>query len=93
MPVQDLDRSCFLILNLSLRNIKANNIVIDKHDNKKGTVKSVGLAQLKGKRFLEYIAYHDDNLGEPILQLTMAFEKGYSIEIAGSAIIQQLKSK
>ena len=71
--------------------IKANSIVIGKHDNKKGTVKSVGLTQLKGKRFLEYIAYHDDNLGEPILQLTLAFEKGYSIEIAGSAIIQQLK--
>jgi hypothetical protein len=73
-----------------LISIKANSIIISKHDNKKGTVKSVGLAQLKGKRFLEYIACHDELVG---LQLTMAFEKGFSIEIAGSAMIQELKPK
>jgi hypothetical protein len=73
-----------------LISIKANSIVISKNDNKKGTVKSVGLAQLKGKRFLEYIAWHDELIG---LKLTMAFEKGFSIEIAGSAIIQELKPK
>ena len=70
--------------------IKANSIVIGKQDSKKGTVKSVGLAQLKEKRFLEYIAWHDELIG---LQLTMAFEKGFSIEIGGSAIIQELKPK
>ena len=79
----DLEETYFI-------SIKANSIVIGKHDNKKGTVKSVGLAQLKGKRFLEYIAWHDELIG---LQLTMAFEKGFSIEIAGSAIIQELKPK
>ncbi|MGO9387892.1 MAG: hypothetical protein ACLPWD_07595 [Methanobacterium sp.] len=70
--------------------IKANSIVIGKQDSKKGTIKSVGLAQLKEKRFLEYIAWHDELIG---LQLTMAFEKGFSIEIGGSAIIQELKPK
>ncbi len=71
--------------------VKANSISTRKHDSKKGTVKTVGLAQLKEKRFLEYIAWHDDNSGG--LQLTMAFEKGFSIEITGSTIIQELKPK
>ena len=74
-------------------NIKADCIVVGKHDTKKGTVKSVGLGQLKGKRFLEYIAWHDDNIVGPVLQLTMAFEKGYSIEISGSTVIEEIKSK
>lgn len=73
--------------------IKADSIVVGKHDTKKGTVKSVGLAQLKGKRFLEYIAWHDDNAIGPQLQLSMAFEKGYSIEISGSTVIEEIKSK
>ncbi len=73
--------------------IKADSIVIGKQDSKKGTVKSVGLAQLKEKRFLEYIAWDDENYDESIFRLTMAFEKGYSIEIAGSLIIQEIKPK
>jgi hypothetical protein len=73
--------------------IKANSIVIGKQDNKKGTIKSVGLAQLKEKQFLEYIAWDDDNYDESIFRLTMAFEKGYSIEIAGSIVIQEIKPK
>ena len=73
--------------------IKANSIVIGKQENKKGTIKSVGLAQLKEKRFLEYIAWDDDNYDESIFRLTMAFEKGFSIEIAGSIVIQEIKPK
>lgn len=68
--------------------IKSDSIVIGKHDSKNSTFKSVGLGQLKEKRFLEYIAWQDNNW---VGQLTMAFEDGYSIELSGSTIIEELK--
>lgn len=75
-----------------LISVKADDIIISKHDNKKGTSKTVGLAQLKGKRLLEYIALHDDEGNGNILQLTMAFENGYSIELRGSTEITEIES-
>jgi hypothetical protein len=68
--------------------IKANNIKIGKtEENSK--FKSIGIAKLKENKFLEYMAWQDDLLMET--QLTMAFEKGYSIEICGSVSINELK--
>lgn len=68
--------------------ITAESIKIGKNDEKNRKFKKVGIAQLKGNKFLEYITYQDDELHS---QLTMAFENGYCIEISGSATIEELK--
>jgi hypothetical protein len=72
-----------------LVSIKADSILIGKNDQKTGKFKSAALGKLKENRFLEYIAWQDDNLMCP--RLTMAFENGFSIEISGSTIIEELK--
>lgn len=71
--------------------IKADDIKVGKSEGEAGKFKKVGLNQLKGNKFLEYIAYQDDELMYP--QLTLAFEKGYSIEITGGAAIEEVKIK
>lgn len=70
--------------------IKAQDIKIGKNDNETGKYKKVGLTQLKGNRFMEYITYNDD---EMYPHLTMAFENGYSIEITGEAEISEVNEK
>ena len=67
--------------------IRANNIKIGKTE-KNGKFKSVGIAKLKENKFMEYMTWQDDLLMGT--QLTMAFEKGYSIEISGSVSINEL---
>jgi hypothetical protein len=69
--------------------IKAEDIKIGKNEAKTGKFKSVGIAQLKENRFLEYIAWQDHESMNS--QLTMAFEKGYSIEISGATTVEELK--
>jgi len=49
----------------------------------------VGIAQLKGNKFLEYITFQDHEFNP---QMTMAFENGYSIEISGRATIEEVKN-
>ncbi len=68
--------------------IVAESIKIGKNEGQKEKFKKVGIAQIKGNKFLEYITYQDDEL-QP--QLTMAFENGYSIEISGRATIEEVK--
>ncbi len=70
--------------------IKAGDIKIGMNDPETGKYKKVGLPQLKGNRFMEYITYKDD---EMYPHLTMAFENGYSIEIIGGAEIKEVKEK
>lgn len=66
--------------------IKADAIKTTINNGK--TVKSVGIDKLKGNRLLEYIAGQDPESLIP--QITMAFEKGYSLEISGSITIEEL---
>lgn len=68
--------------------IKAPSIQIGKNDAKNGKFKSVGMANLKENRFLEYIAWQDNESMDT--HLTMAFEKGYIIEISGETTINKL---
>ena len=67
--------------------IKAESIKICKVEAN-GKSKSVGIAQLKDNKFLEYITNQDYETMVP--QMTMAFENGYSIEISGSNTIEKL---
>lgn len=69
-------------------NIKAENIKITKTEEN-GKSKKVGIAQLKENKFLEYITTQDYET--MIIQMTMAFENGYSIEIQGSNTIEEIR--
>ena len=69
--------------------IKAESIRIGLSTGENRKFKKVGIAQLKNNKFLEYITYQDDELMIP--KLTMAFENGYSIELSGSTIIEEIK--
>lgn len=68
--------------------IKAENIKITKTEEN-GKSKKVGIAQLKENKFLEYITTQDYET--MIIQMTMAFENGYSIEIQGSNTIEEIR--
>jgi hypothetical protein len=70
--------------------IKAGKIVAGKHDSKKSQFKEVDFNKLKGKRFLEYVAGQIGNMDSEI-KLTLAFEKGYSIEISDYSAIEEYK--
>lgn len=69
--------------------IKAESIQIGLSTGENRKFKKVGIAQLKDNKFLEYITYHDDELMIP--KMTMAFEHGYSVELSGSIIIEEIK--
>jgi hypothetical protein len=71
-------------------NLTAETIKIGINEGENGKFKKVGIAQLKGNKFLEYITYQDEEFNP---QLTMAFENGYSIEISGRVTIEEIKEK
>lgn len=71
-------------------NLTAETIKIGINEGESGKFKKVGIAQLKGNKFLEYITYQDEEFNP---QLTMAFENGYSIEISGRVTIEEIKEK
>ncbi|HEX7466997.1 MAG TPA: hypothetical protein VF324_00230 [Methanobacterium sp.] len=72
--------------------IKASSINIVEHSGKDNNlIKAVEAVNLVGKRFLEYLAWHSDNETGPILELTLAFEDHYSIEVSCCSIIEEYK--
>ncbi|NYB26157.1 MAG: hypothetical protein HVN34_02300 [Methanobacteriaceae archaeon] len=70
--------------------ITAETIKIGLNEGENRKFKKVGIAQLKGNKFLEYITFQDHEFNP---QMTMAFENGYSIEISGRAAIEEVKVK
>jgi hypothetical protein len=71
--------------------INGKNIIVGQHDVKNTSFKEVNVKKLKGKRFLEYVAGQIEGISGPELKLTLAFEKGYSIEISDYSLIEEYK--
>jgi hypothetical protein len=71
--------------------IQGKKIVLGKHYDKNTAFKEVNVKNIKGKRFLEYVAGQIENISEPELKLTLAFEKGYSIEISDYTLVEEYK--
>ena len=71
--------------------IKASNIVVGKHNGTNTSFKEVDLKQIKGKRLLEYVAGQVENATGAELKLTLAFEKGFSIEITDYTSVEEHK--
>jgi hypothetical protein len=71
--------------------INGKSIVVGKHDKNNTSFKEINVKNLKGKRFLEYVAGQIEDISGPELKLTLAFEKGYSIEISDYSIIEEYK--
>jgi len=51
----------------------------------------VAAKNLNGKRFLEYVAGQIEDVDGPELKLTLAFEKGFSIEITDYSSVEEQK--
>jgi hypothetical protein len=71
--------------------INGSSIIVGKHNKNNTSFKEVDVKKLKGKRFLEYVAGQIENPAGPELKLTLAFEKGYSIEISNYSLIEEYK--
>ena len=71
--------------------ITANNIIVGKHNGTNTSFKEVDLKKLNGKRLLEYVAGQIENTTGTELKLTLAFEKGFSIEITDYNSIEEHK--
>jgi len=72
--------------------IKALSITIGEWQGKDNNIfKKTKKGNLIGKRFLEYLAWNNDNEIGPILELTLAFEGGYSIQVSCCSIIEEYK--
>lgn len=71
--------------------IVGKTIVVGQHDGNNTSFKKVSVNKLKGKRFLEYVAGQIEDMTGPELKLTLAFEKGYSIEITDYNSIEEYK--
>jgi hypothetical protein len=71
--------------------IVGKSIVVGQHDGNNTTFKKVNISKIKGKRFLEYVAGQIEDMTGPELKLTLAFEKGYSIEITDYNSIEEYK--
>ena len=69
--------------------IKGNNIIAGRGNNT--SFKEVNVNKIKGKRFLEYVAGQIENASGLELKLTLAFEKGYSIEITDYSLVEEYK--
>lgn len=66
--------------------INGNSIVVGQYSDKNTKFKEVDVKKLKGKKFLEYVA--GENATGSELMLTLAFEKGFSIEICDYSLIE-----
>jgi hypothetical protein len=73
--------------------ITGKNIVVGHHEGNNTSFKKVAVNKIKGKRFLEYVAGQIEDETEQELKLTLAFEKGYSIEISDYNSIEEQKQK
>jgi hypothetical protein len=71
--------------------INGKSIIAGQHDKNNTSFKEINLKKLKGKRFLEYVAGQIEDISGPELKLTLAFEKGYSIEISDYSLIEEYK--
>ncbi len=71
--------------------IVGKSIVVGQHDGNNTSFKKVNVNKLKGKRFLEYVAGQIEDMTGPELKLTLAFEKGFSIEISDYNSIEEYK--
>jgi hypothetical protein len=71
--------------------ITGKNIIVGHHDGTNTSFKKVNVNKIKGKRFLEYVAGQIEDVTGPELKLTLAFEKGYSIEITDYNSIEEQK--
>lgn len=69
-------------------NINGSSIITGQY-NKNTKFKEVDVKKLKGKRFLEYVAGVNATGSE--LTLTLAFEKGFSIEISNYIMVEDNK--
>jgi hypothetical protein len=71
--------------------ISGKSIIAGQHDKNNTSFKEVNFTKLKGKRFLEYVAGQIEDMTGPELKLTLAFEKGFSIEISDYSLIEEYK--
>ncbi len=71
--------------------IRGKSIIVGQHDKNNTCFKEVTFAKLKGKRFLEYVAGQIEDITGPELKLTLAFEKGFSIEVSDYSLIEEYK--
>ena len=71
--------------------IIGSSIIVGKHNANNNSFKEVDAKKLKGKRFLEYVAGQIENTTGPELKLTLAFEKGFSVEISNYSLIEEYK--
>jgi hypothetical protein len=69
--------------------INGKSIIAGQHNKNNTSFKEVSVTKLKGKRFLEYVAGQIEDISGPELKLTLAFEKGYSIEISDYSLIEE----
>lgn len=69
--------------------INGSNIITGQYIDKNTKFKEVDVKKLKGKRFLEYVA--GENATGSELILTLAFEKGFSIEISNYIMVEECK--
>jgi hypothetical protein len=71
--------------------IVGKSIIVGQHDGNNTSFKKLNVNKLKGKRFLEYVAGQIEDMTGPELKLTLAFEKGYSVEITDYSSIEEYK--
>jgi hypothetical protein len=71
--------------------IIGKKIVVGQHTKNNTIFKEVAAKNLNGKRFLEYVAGQIEDIGGPELKLTLAFEKGFSIEITDYSSVEEQK--
>jgi hypothetical protein len=71
--------------------IVGKKIVVGQHTKNNTIFKEVAAKNLNGKRFLEYVAGQIEDVDGPELKLTLAFEKGFSIEITDYSSVEEQK--
>jgi hypothetical protein len=71
--------------------IVGKSIIAGQHDGNNTSFKKLSVNKLKGKRLLEYVAGQIEDMNGPELKLTLAFEKGYSVEITDYSSIEEYK--
>jgi hypothetical protein len=71
--------------------IIGKKIVVGQHTKNNTIFKEVAAKNLNGKRFLEYVAGQIEDIDGPELKLTLAFEKGFSIEITDYSSVEEQK--
>ena len=71
--------------------IVGKKIVVGQHTKNNTIFKELAAKNLNGKRFLEYVAGQIEDVNGPELKLTLAFEKGFSIEISDYSLVEEQK--